>query len=160
MRGRPGPARSPGSQREAIACVHLLAPSPTPQSVDLWAFFQNCVAASRQSAANFLFFSKECGALPRRRYATEALKRLLVSWHLTLLARDGLCWVRADDADRMRRSNSKGWGRWRRNTCTRIWVSRPLHTRRVCLYSRPPGGGNKLQPSGWRCWELGVILRA
>jgi len=27
------------------------------------------VAASRQSAANFLFLSKKCGALPRRRYA-------------------------------------------------------------------------------------------
>jgi hypothetical protein len=35
--------------------------------------FQNFpgVAASRQSAANLLFLSKECGALPRRRYAVQ-----------------------------------------------------------------------------------------
>jgi hypothetical protein len=36
------------------------------------------VAASRQSAANFLFLSKKCGALPRRRYAVLE-KALLVA---------------------------------------------------------------------------------
>jgi hypothetical protein len=35
---------------------------------------QNSVAASRQSAANLLFPSKDCGALPRRRYAGRILQ--------------------------------------------------------------------------------------
>ncbi|MBI2924259.1 MAG: efflux RND transporter periplasmic adaptor subunit, partial [Verrucomicrobia bacterium] len=37
-------------------------------------FFQNPVAASRQSAANWPFLVKGCGALPRRRYAERDLK--------------------------------------------------------------------------------------
>jgi len=48
--------------------------SPKPE---IRSFFQNPVAASRQSAANLLFSGKECGALPRRRYAREILKEPL-----------------------------------------------------------------------------------
>ena len=40
--------------------------------------FQILVAASRQSAANSLLPDKECGALPRRRYASEVLRLPLV----------------------------------------------------------------------------------
>jgi hypothetical protein len=40
---------------------------------------QNSVAASRQSAANLLFPSKDCGALPRRRYAGRVLKEAHVA---------------------------------------------------------------------------------
>lgn len=45
-------------------------------------FFQNLsgVAASRQSAANFLFLGKDCGVLPRRRYGIwkKALMKTII----------------------------------------------------------------------------------
>ena len=44
---------------------------------EIRSFFQNPVAASRQSAANLLFSGKKCGVLPRRRYAREILKEPL-----------------------------------------------------------------------------------
>ena len=49
--------------------------------------FQNLpgVAASRQSAANFLFLSKECGALPRRRYTVLKKAPMKTNWFANLL---------------------------------------------------------------------------
>ncbi len=119
------------------------------------------VAASRQSAANFLFPSKECGALPRRRYGV--LKKPSI-FHLPSSILAFLCLAtmvaRADERDVQ-------FNRWfAAQTNLQSWSADFTQTRSLKVLSQPLVATGKVwvtAPGLFR-WELGqpaqtIVLR-